>query len=315
MKSVVLMFVLLLANLFFLNDSVQAVVASEWTFKTSDKVNIYVYEKGAGSPIIVIHGGWGAEHSYLIKPFEFLTDSHRLVFYDMRGSLRSRRFDTKPRPAFSVENHLSDLEELRRELKIEKVTLIAHSMGTFLAMDYLQKFGSHVEKVILIAPVPADSSIEMVNSFGKKTMARCHSRQVLALLKENDIPAVKNCDLSKIKDSQKRATAHRITQAGINLHNPKRWSELEGLFFFQNDAANEGATSMPAKWSYLEALKTSKDKVLVIQGDDDYIPPAVTKNWTTRANVTLIMVPQAGHIPWIERQKEISAAVIKFMNK
>ena len=52
--------------------------------------SLFVQEYGEGSPIIMIHGGFGAEHSYMLPLGKPLSDTNRVIFYDQRGSLRSR---------------------------------------------------------------------------------------------------------------------------------------------------------------------------------------------------------------------------------
>src|SRR5690554_1304106 len=90
---------------------------------------------GERPPLLVVHGGWGAEHDYLTDAFHGLESQYRLIFYDQRGSLRS----PCPDSLVSVEQHIADLEALRAELAIDAPVIIGHSMGTFLAMSYLER--------------------------------------------------------------------------------------------------------------------------------------------------------------------------------
>lgn len=51
---------------------------------------LFVQEYGTGpDTVVVLHGGWGAEHSYLLDAFSGVGNDRHLVFYDQRGSLRS----------------------------------------------------------------------------------------------------------------------------------------------------------------------------------------------------------------------------------
>lgn len=97
-----------------------------------------------------MHGGFGADYSYMVDATEGLHDKFRFVFYDQRGSLRS--------PAkledVSIEKHIEDLETLRIQLGEEKINIFAHSMGTVLAMLYLEKYPDHVKRMILTGSFP-----------------------------------------------------------------------------------------------------------------------------------------------------------------
>lgn len=57
--------------------------SEQWYNFTDDGHQQYVYEFGnAASPgdtVVVLHGGWGADHSYLIDPLVPLADRYRFV--------------------------------------------------------------------------------------------------------------------------------------------------------------------------------------------------------------------------------------------
>ncbi|MDR1335170.1 MAG: alpha/beta hydrolase [Holosporaceae bacterium] len=58
------------------------------------------YEKfGSGEPIIIIHGGPGLDHSYLLPQMLELAKDHELIFYDQRGSGKS--FDAEISSAYN----------------------------------------------------------------------------------------------------------------------------------------------------------------------------------------------------------------------
>lgn len=61
----------------------------EWYLYTPDKFNLYMYEFGKGDTVIVLHGGFGAEYSYLLKALQPLENQFHFVLFDQRGSLRS----------------------------------------------------------------------------------------------------------------------------------------------------------------------------------------------------------------------------------
>jgi len=83
----------LLSGVAFSALAVEPNELNEWYVWSSDGTQIYVRAIGKGDksadPIIVLHGGFGAEHSYLIPAIEPLSKKHRFVLFDQRGSLRS----------------------------------------------------------------------------------------------------------------------------------------------------------------------------------------------------------------------------------
>lgn len=125
----------------------------QWYMKTADDVVHYVAEYGVervpGNVVVVLHGGWGAEHSYLLPVVRPLAHEYRFVLYDQRGSLRS---PVRPPAQVSYGALIEDLEQLRQRLGLEKITLLAHSMGNHLAYGYLRAYPERVAGLILVGP-------------------------------------------------------------------------------------------------------------------------------------------------------------------
>src|SRR5690606_14264497 len=135
----------------------QLVDREEWYLWTDDGARLYVTEFGraaaAGDTVIVLHGGWGAEHSYLLSALAPLGDRYRFVLYDQRGSLRS----PAPDSTIAYERMVADLDALREEIGLGRVTLLGHSMGTVLASFYLAEHPDRVHGLVFTGPVsPVD---------------------------------------------------------------------------------------------------------------------------------------------------------------
>src|SRR5215218_3948220 len=70
-----------------------------------------------GSPILlVLHGGPGAHHDYLLPQLLELADHYELVFYDQRGGGQSKTDDRAP---IGWRTHVADLDTLVGELDID----------------------------------------------------------------------------------------------------------------------------------------------------------------------------------------------------
>src|ERR1700681_3965226 len=131
----------------------------EWWVVKPGGCALYVAEFGKGPAVVIVHGGFGGEHSYMLDAFNGLASPHHLVFYDQRGSLRSpykvfTKGGSEPCPdsLVTISNHVADLEHLRQALGADKMTLVAHSMGTFVALSYLEKFPQRVAGLVLLSP-------------------------------------------------------------------------------------------------------------------------------------------------------------------
>ena len=109
---------------------------------------IYYEECGnpTGKPAVFVHGGPGAGANETARRF-FDPKRYRIVVFDQRGCGRSRPH------ASLVDNttwHLvSDMEELRRHLGIERWLVFGGSWGSTLALAYSQKHPRAVSELVL----------------------------------------------------------------------------------------------------------------------------------------------------------------------
>lgn len=59
-------------------------------------------------------------------------------------------------PSYSTERAAGDVDSIRQALGYDRIDIWALSYGTRLAQEYLRRFGSHVERAVLVGFVPAD---------------------------------------------------------------------------------------------------------------------------------------------------------------
>jgi len=282
----------------------------EWRLYTDDGTNLFMREFGRGDTVLVLHGGWGAEHSYLIKPFTKLADDYHFIFYDQRGSLRS----PCPDSLISIDNLILDIERIRIETGQEKLLLVGHSMGGFLGMSYLSQYPDHVKGLILISSAPAKGTTKKLTEDIQKTALKRWKRSaVIDTLKANDLS-------EQIEDrytDKQRGRWHHITFAAINLHHIKNWRKVRGAFYHQGKTGSILASSTSQKWNFIETLKKVNFPVSIIHGDDDYLPLRYQKEWIPEVpNAELTIIKNAGHLCWIDRpdkfENEIRNALGKF---
>src|ERR1700691_75198 len=97
-------------------------------------VLIYYVEFGKGAPLMVLHGGPGADHTYFLPWLLPLARTHRLIFIDERGSGQSERLQDVSK--YTIENMADDVEAVRVALGLGKIDLLGHSCGGVLAEAY-----------------------------------------------------------------------------------------------------------------------------------------------------------------------------------
>ncbi|GGD79615.1 alpha/beta fold hydrolase [Paenibacillus nasutitermitis] len=99
---------------------------------------------GSGPAIVFIHSG-GVDSRVWLELVPLLARTHRVVTFDARGLGQS------PAPQEPL-NPVDDLLGLLDLLKLNRVTLVGHSIGGELATNFTLSYPGRVDRLILIAP-------------------------------------------------------------------------------------------------------------------------------------------------------------------
>ena len=146
-----------------------AVYTQQEGFVDAHGVLIYYKTLGAGAPLVVVHGGPGADHSYFLPWLLPLARTHRLVFIDERGSGRSQRLEDTS--LYTVEAMVEDVEAVRVGLNLGKIDLLGHSYGGVLAQAYALKYQQNLAHLILNSTFPSTRQMNEVLAHEKAQMA------------------------------------------------------------------------------------------------------------------------------------------------
>jgi proline iminopeptidase len=101
----------------------------------------------AGTPLVVVNGGPGFDHSYLhvSNVWSELAKKRPVVLYDQRGTGSS----TAEKPG-KLADQIEDLDALRQHLGAEKIDLLGHSWGGYLVMAYTARHPDRVRRLVIV---------------------------------------------------------------------------------------------------------------------------------------------------------------------
>ena len=167
-------------------------------FTTSTPVPLYWAEYGdpAAPPLLLLHGGPGASHDYLLPQMLALAEDHRLVTYDQRGGGRSRHDDD--RAVIGWRDQAGDIALVARELAVEPLIVVGYSWGGLLAMLYAieaaaGRLAPPPTRLALIDPAPVTRPYRL--AFEQEMSRRLASPEVAALRAELQASGLRERDL------------------------------------------------------------------------------------------------------------------------
>jgi proline iminopeptidase len=110
-------------------------------------IRIYYKTLGSGVPLLLLHGGPGADHSDFLPALEPLARRCQLVLIDERGSGRSER------PAdpnhYTLDWMVKDIERVRKHLRLPQLLVLGHSFGGILAQAYAVRHPKRILGLVL----------------------------------------------------------------------------------------------------------------------------------------------------------------------
>jgi proline iminopeptidase len=123
----------------------------------ADGIRLFYRSLGRGSDtVVVLHGGPGLHHAYLVDALRPLARGRTFLFYDQRARGRS---DSVPDTLLiSAERDVADLEAVRDHFGLARLTLVGHGWGGALAVRYALAHPDRVARMALISPLFARAS-------------------------------------------------------------------------------------------------------------------------------------------------------------
>ncbi len=103
-------------------------------------------EAGDGEPILLVHGMLGSHETWTGVIGE-LSDRYRVIAPDLFGHGSS----AKPIGDYSLSSHAATLRDLLDRLGIDRVTLVGHSLGGGIVMQFSYLFPERVARLVLVS--------------------------------------------------------------------------------------------------------------------------------------------------------------------
>jgi proline iminopeptidase len=281
---------------------------------------IYYEQLGTGEPLVILHGGPGASHDYLLPYLIPLAKTNRLVFIDERGSGKSTKLDDPS--GYTVEAMADDVEAVRRALGLGKINLLGHSYGGVLAQAYALKYQENLGHLILASTF---HSTRQLNDTFKRMMA--------AMTPElrGRIEALEKAGLyGNGKDFEKnRYTAPYMVAAWGEGYFPYLYRRHPDANYDPSDSGNMSWDLYREMWGshgefvvdgnltsveYADRLSSLHVPTLIILGDHDECEPAIAEDMRRCIpGSRLVMLPESGHMTFVDQPTLFLKTVDEFV--
>lgn len=114
--------------------------------------SLYYAEQGTGPAILFHHGYTGSHDSWDVVAPAFAAKGYRAIVMDCRGAGDSEH----TADGYSIEQYADDVIGMADHLGLDRFIYVGHSMGGVIGMELGIRYASRLEKLVLVAPAPAD---------------------------------------------------------------------------------------------------------------------------------------------------------------
>ncbi|MEO8088707.1 MAG: alpha/beta fold hydrolase [Gemmatimonadales bacterium] len=250
-------------------------------------VNIFERRIGNGPPTVVLHGGPGAHHDYLLPGFDALARGRELIYYDQRGGGQSPVSRETP---VGWREQVADLEALRQVWGLEQLTLAGYSWGGLLALLYAVEFPDRVARLALVSPAPAwrEARVEFERRFAERNLAPALQRERAALRE------------SGLRERDPEAYARRLFELSVApyFHDPARAHDLTP--FRVTGRTQQEVWNSLADYDLRPALPHLAIPAVVLHGSSDPIPVESAREVAALLQAEFHRLPSCGHVPYVE---------------
>ena len=276
----------------------------------ADGVRLF-YRKIGDSPqtIVMLHGGPGSNMNGVWPDLQPLGQGRTVVMYDQRGSGRSQIL--KDPSQLTAAHHVRDLEAVRRQLGIERLTLVGESWGSGLAVLYAAQYPEHVERLVLIGPMPPSRAVmnQRLDESSEVMGLRRRLAEMVKRMPASPDPVATCREFFDVYTKQFFADpAAQQRRRGSSCEGPP-----EGVRNYF--VVNEATFASLGDFDFRPMLAKLTMPALVIEGDKSIPSTIESARIFARSlpNATLALIEGAGHYPQVEKPELFFPIVNRFL--
>ncbi|HEX6685994.1 MAG TPA: alpha/beta hydrolase [Candidatus Limnocylindrales bacterium] len=249
-------------------------------------------------PVVMVHGGPGVP-DYLAPVAGIIDDLSLVHRYDQRGTGGSSWHGVH-----TIARHVHDLALLLDAWGHDRAVLVGHSFGTNMAGYFLLAHPERVAGLVQIAGPfldpwrEADRAARRARRTGEQ-QARLDELDAIGL--RDDAEEIEYLTLSWFTDHANRDRAWDWALASARTLRP--------INYAMNSQLNAAKKADPLESHVDELRKQLPPGAMIIGGAGDSRPADALRRLGTRLGCEVIIVPNAGHNPWLEAPDRFGTAL------
>jgi pimeloyl-ACP methyl ester carboxylesterase len=278
-------------------------------FTASDGRKLTYRRMGTG-PLLVCHpGGPGFSSSYFAD-LAGLWEQFTLVMLNPRGTGGSDRpADSR---AYQIEDYVSDVDELRRHLALDKMLLLGHSHGGVVAEAFAAEHPARVERLVLassLARFGPGQEAAMQAGLEKRSGQPWYADAAAALDEEQEAKFATDQELANLffREFPLYFAHYGDPEAGYADTLRSETINADTLRLFNREIFNT--------FDLRDRLRDITAPTLVITGEDDFIcgPACAAEMSAAIPNAREVIVGDSGHMIFIEQPQAFHDEVAGFL--
>jgi proline iminopeptidase len=262
----------------------------------------------AGAPkLVVLHGGPGADHCYLLPQMLHLGEQYDLLFYDQRGGGKSRADARLP---ITWETHVEDLAAVVDEFELDPLSIVGYSWGAMLGLLYAvrQRGNPHLRaphRIALISPGP------LTRPYREQFEAEFARRQQSPEIQEmrDELAA------SGLRERDPQAYRQRSFEVGVAGYFANPANAIDLTPFRVVGRVQQSVWHSLGNFNLIDDIEGIRIPSIVVAGRDDPIPLASSREAASALGTDLVVLDECGHVPYVEQPAGLFAAIDRFLDE
>lgn len=247
-------------------------------------------------PIVFIHG-FGCDQTMWRQVAPMFEETFRVVTYDLTGMGKSDLSAYNMRHYSDLEAHADDLLSILKELDLENMVLVGHSIGATIALLAANREPERVARLVLVSPTPSfldDPANGYRGGFSSADMG-----ELITFLDENHLGWSAQMAPTIAGQSAGEPAAEELTQ-GFCRTDPSIAQHFGRVTFFADRRRAFEQAARPA---------------LILHCRNDALVPMQVADWMREQvpGATLKVLDATGHSPHMTVPGDVVAAMREYL--